>query len=150
MIHAPRELCFEVVASAGKLVERRSDTERVVEFTTARGGSEVRTLELLLLEKPNVIRYEWLEGPLDNVREAIFFDEVDERTTRLRYEGEFSLRNGIAGAVIGRIKVRPIFDRLVREHLAEAKSIAERRASRSRVYPRPASDPGPDSTKRSG
>lgn len=127
-----------MVASAGKLVERRSETEWVVEFTTDRGGSEVRTVELLFLEKPNVIRYEWLEGPLNDVREAIYFDEIDQTTTRLRYQGEFSFRGGVVGAVVGRFKVRPIFDRLVEEHLLEAKTIAERRASRSRLYPKSA------------
>lgn len=125
------------MASAGKLLERRSDTERVVEFTTDRGGSQVRTVELLSLEKPEVIRYEWLEGPLNDVREAIYFDEIDQTTTRLRYEGEFSFRGGIFGAIVGRFKIRPIFDRLVAEHLLEAKAIAERRASRSRLYPNP-------------
>lgn len=118
------------------MLERRSETERVVEFTTDHGGSQVRTVELLSLEKPEVIRYEWLEGPLNDVREAIYFDDIGETMTRLRYEGEFSFRSGILGAIVGRLKIRPIFDKLVREHLVEAKMIAERRASRSRLYPK--------------
>lgn len=138
-IRAPRELCFEVVAAAGRVLERRSDTEWVVEYLTEREGSTVRTVELLVLERPTAIFYRWLEGPLPDVTEVISFDELDPVMTRLRYQGRFSIGRGPLKAVIGRIKVKPIFDRLVREHLVEARVVAERRAARSRLYPAAAS-----------
>jgi len=135
-VHAPRELCFEVVAAAGTRVERRSDVEWVVEFVSDEGSSAVRTVELLTLERPHAIHYEWLEGPLDEVRETIFFDELDPATTRLRYVGEFSFGGGPIRDAVARLRIKPKFDRLVRDHLEEARTVAERRAARSRVYPR--------------
>ena len=41
-VQAPRELCFEVVGSAGRVIERISETERVVEFHTDYRGRAVR------------------------------------------------------------------------------------------------------------
>ena len=140
-VRAPRELCFEVVASAGRVLERRPDGGLVVGFTTQRDGATVRTVELLVLNRPTSISYRWLEGPLPDVTETIFFDELDATTTLLRYEGRFSTGRGVLSAVIGRVKIKPIFDRLVREHLLEAKSVSERRAARSRLYPAAASEP---------
>lgn len=141
-ICAPRELCFEVVASAGRVLAKRTETEWVVEFVTEREGAPVRTVELLVLDRPQAIRYSWLEGPLKDVTETIFFDEIDATRTRLRYEGRFSIGRGPLGALIGRMKIKPIFDRLVREHLLQAKVVSERRAARSRLYPPAASDIG--------
>ena len=135
-IEAPRELCFEVVAAAGKRVEKSSQTEWVVEFVTPAGDREIRTLELVRLEPPTAIHYRWLEGPLSEVEETIRFVDVNGATTKLTYSGSFSVRPGPIGWLIGRLRVRPLFDRLVSEHLQQAKSIAERRARRSRVHPR--------------
>jgi uncharacterized protein YndB with AHSA1/START domain len=64
VIDAPPELCFEVVAAAGRRLEKRSDTGWVVEFTTAAGDREFRTVELLTLDRPRSIHYRWLKGPL--------------------------------------------------------------------------------------
>ncbi|MGI8774130.1 MAG: hypothetical protein ACR2KQ_03790 [Actinomycetota bacterium] len=104
---------------------------------TEHRGRKIRTVELLRLQKPDVIRYEWLEGPLDEVREAILFQTLSPAATLVRYEGEFSFRKGVLGWVIGRLMVKPAFDRVVHEHLLGAKKIAERRAARSRLYPQP-------------
>jgi uncharacterized protein YndB with AHSA1/START domain len=70
VIDAPSELCFEVVATAGRRLEKRSDTEWVVEFVTAAGGRDVRTVELLTLDRPHAIYYRWLEGQLREVTET--------------------------------------------------------------------------------
>lgn len=63
MATAPQELCFEVVAAAGRKVEEISPTERVVEFKTTYRGREVVTLERLHQEPPALIDYEWVKGP---------------------------------------------------------------------------------------
>jgi hypothetical protein len=63
VINAPRALCFEVVAVAGRRLEKRSDDQWIVEFKTETGGRSVRTVELL--------------------DETISFTEIDEKTTRL-------------------------------------------------------------------
>ena len=136
VVDASRELCFEVVAAAGRRLEQRSETEWVVEFTTAAGDREFRTVELLILERPSAIHYRWLEGPLPDVRETIRFAALDDGRTRLAYSGTFSLGKGPLGWLIGRLRVKPTFDRLVIEHLQQAKEVAERRATRSKVHPR--------------
>ena len=136
VVDAPRELCFEVVAAAGRRLAKRSEKEWVVEFTTLADDREFRTLELLTLERPSVIRYRWLEGPLPEVRETIRFVPLDHNRTRLAYSGTFSVGRGLLGSVIGRLRVKRRFDRLVLEHLQQAKEVAERRAMRTRVHPR--------------
>ncbi len=136
VVDAPRKLCFEVVAAAGRRLEKRSEKEWVVEFRTLAGDREFRTVELLTLERPSVIHYRWLEGPLPEVHETIRFVPLDHNRTRLAYSGRFSVGKGLLGWVIGRLRVKRLFDRLVIEHLQQAKEVAERRAMRTRVHPR--------------
>lgn len=132
VVDAPRELCLEVVAAAGRRLEKHSEKEWVVEFTTLADDRQFRTVELLTIERPSVIHYRWLEGPLPEVRETIRFVPLDHNRTRLAYSGTFSVGRGLLGSVIGRRR----FDRLVLEHLQQAKEVAERRAMRTRVHPR--------------
>lgn len=136
LIDAPCELCFEVVAAAGRCLEKRSDTEWVVEFVTEAGDREVRTVELLTLDRPRSIHYRWLEGPLTEVKETMRFASADVDKTKLSYSGAFSVGRGPLGWLIGRLRVKPLFDRLVQEHLSQAKEIAEKRAARTRVHTR--------------
>ncbi|MGH2751847.1 MAG: hypothetical protein ACRDK3_13390 [Actinomycetota bacterium] len=136
VVDASRELCFEVVAAAGRRLEKRSDTEWIVEFMTQTGSSQVRTVELLTLDRPRAIHYRWLEGPLPKVEETIRFMAIDESRTRITYRGTFSLGWNPLGWVIGRLRVKPLFDRLVGEHLQQAKVVAERRATRTKVHAR--------------
>ena len=136
VVDAPRELCFEVVAAAGRRLEKHSEKEWVVEFTTLAGDREFRTVELLSLERPSVIHYRWLEGPLPEVRETIRFVPLDHNRTRLAYSGTFSVGRGLLGWAIGRLRVKRLFDRLVIEHLQQAKEVAEKRAARTRIHTR--------------
>ena len=138
VIDAPPELCFEVVAAAGRRLEKRSDTEWLVEFTTAAGGRDIKTVELLTLERPSAIHYRWVEGPLSEVTETIRFVRVDGDKTRLTYSGTFRVGWGSLGWLIGRLRVKPLYDRAVKEHLAQAKEIAEKRAARTNVHARSA------------
>ena len=136
VIAAPRELCFEVVAAAGRRLEKRSEVEWVVEFTTRAGDREVRTVELLILDRPEAIEYRWLEGPIPDVSETIGFLDRKDGTTRVDYRGNFSLGKGPIAWLIGRFRVKRLFDRLVAEHLLQAKEVAETRARRTRVHTR--------------
>ncbi|MGH2749640.1 MAG: hypothetical protein ACRDK3_02010 [Actinomycetota bacterium] len=134
VVDAPREICFEVVAAAGRRLEERSIAEWVVEFKTSAGSREFRTIELLTLERPIAIHYRWLQGPLPEVHETIRFASLGDHKTRLAYTGRFSVGRGLLGWVIGRLRVKRRFDRLVLEHLQQAKEVAERRATRTRVH----------------
>jgi hypothetical protein len=81
---------------------------------------------------------------LADVDESISFAAIDENTTRLISRGDFSIGWGPLGWVIGRLRVKPMFDRLVGEHLQQAKEIAEARAARTRVHARPSRSPKGD------
>lgn len=134
VIDAPSELCFEVVAAAGRRLEKRSETEWLVEYVTEAGDREFKTVELLTLERPTAIHYRWVEGPLPDVRETIRFTGVEGDKTKLTYIGTFSMGKGPLGWLIGRLRVKPLYDRAVKEHLAQAKEIAEKRAARTKVH----------------
>lgn len=136
VVNAAQELCFEVVAAAGRRLEERSETEWVVEYLTEAGGREIKTVELLTLERPRAIHYRWLEGPLAKVSETIRFSPANRDRTKLTYSGTFSVGKGPLGWFMGLFRVKPLFERVVREHLEQAKEIAEKRAERSRVHSR--------------
>ena len=86
VVNAPRELCFEVVA-AGRRIENRSDREWVVEFVTASGGREVRTVESPHPRPTPRDPLSVARRPLPDVNETISFATIDENTTRLAYRG---------------------------------------------------------------
>lgn len=137
VINAAPELCFEVVAAAGRRLEKRSDTEWVVEFVTEAGGRDVRTVDLLTLDGPRAIHYRWIEGPLPKVEETIRFTPVNGGRTKLTYSGMFTVGKGPVGWLIGLVRVKPLYDRVVRDHLRQAKELAEKRAARTRAHGRP-------------
>lgn len=145
---APQQLCFEVVAAAGRKVEEISPTERLVEFKTNYRGREVATLERLVLRKPARIDYEWVNGPLPFVRESIAFVPNGGGRTSIVYEGEFDVAGGLVARLIARLWIKSRFERIVLEHLEDAKRIAEQRAERSHVHRREhnAPDIGPGKT----
>lgn len=136
IIDAAPELCFEVVAAAGRRLEKRSETEWLVEYVTESGDREFKTVELLSLERPRAIHYRWIEGPLPDVHETIRFSAMGGDKTKLTYSGSFSVGKGPVGWFIGLVRVKPLFQRIVGEHLNQAKEIAEKRAERSRVHRR--------------
>lgn len=131
---APQQLCFEVIAAAGRKVEEISPSERIVEFKTNYRGREVVTFERLHLTPPERIDYEWVKGPLPDVRESIAFRSDGEKGTRITYDGVFDVSGGPLARIAARLLIKPRFEQIVLEHLEEAKQIAERRAARSRVY----------------
>ena len=134
-VSAPRELVFEVVASAGKKVAAEGDAQ-IVEYESRLGGHVFKTLERVTVERPHRIVYRWLTGPVVGVEEEILFDEIDDQTTLMSYRGNFQPPAGPLGWARGLSVVRPIFNKLVRAHLAEAKQLAEARFERSHLYPR--------------
>lgn len=138
-VDAPPELLFQVVSSAGKVMTAVSDTERVVEFETKVGDRTIVTRELVTLDPPRTVFYKWLSGPLPYVVETIEVLPAPQGS-ELRYLGEYATSKGPIRCLVGLLWVSRIFNRLVREHLEEAKRIAEARAARSRVFPRQSSE----------
>ncbi len=133
---APQGLCFEVVASAGRIVEEISATERLVEYKTDYRGREVVTIERLRLGPPSRIDYEWVKGPLPEVLESISFASENGDATSIVYEGTFDVTGGVLARLAARLWVKRSFERIVLEHLEVAKELAERRAQRSHIYRR--------------
>lgn len=130
-VQAPAELLYEVVASAGEVLEDRG-REKVVAFEAQARGKKIKTVELVTLE-PGLIKYRWMKGPLPFVEEEI---EIAPRNghSELTYTGRFATGRGLVECVVGLVWVKRVFDRVVAEHLNEAKIIAEKRASRSRLH----------------
>ncbi len=136
-VAAPRELVFQVVASAGKKVGEIAEG-RLVEFETRWRGKVIKTIEVVTLEPPTRIGYRWVEGRLDDVEEQIVFEASSQDLTVMNYSGRLGTGGGMKGLLRTVLFVRPIFNRLVKEHLRQGKQIAEKRALRSRTHPRPA------------
>lgn len=133
-VAAPRDLLFEVVASAGKTI---GSTKRgnLVEFETRVRDKVVKTVEEVVLDPPHRIGYRWIEGVLDDVEEEIRFDSIGPHESAMTYSGQFGAQQGVAGWLRSLVFVRPIFNRHVKDHLVEGKRIAEKRARRSRIHP---------------
>ena len=147
-VKAHRELLYQMVSAIGrgrlpgsstmssKLVSRDGDT-LVAEFYTKVGKSMVTTLEEVTLYPPERISYRWIKGQVKCVyEEFLLFREVDGGA-ELVHCGEFDLKIPIFGGLIGRLFVKPRFERVVLEHMEELKEAAEARAARSHVFKRP-------------
>lgn len=133
-VAAPRELVFEVVASAGKDLGENEDG-RLVEFQTEWADRVITTTEAVFLERPRRIGYRWVTGPLIGVEEEILLQETGPRSTEMTYRGRFRTPKGVVGWFRGALVVRPIFNKLVRQHLEQGKDLAEARTKKSRLYP---------------
>ncbi|MGH9197505.1 MAG: hypothetical protein ACRD1T_17405, partial [Acidimicrobiia bacterium] len=107
VVKAPPELTFQVVASAGKLVEDRG-AEKIVDFETKVGDRTVVTRERLRLHPPRLIEYEWLRGPLPHVVEEIEV-QPEDNGSRLIYRGEYATSRGIWKCAVGIVWVYRVF-----------------------------------------
>ena len=134
-VAAPRELLFEVIASAGEDVGE-IEGGRLVEFESEWRGRVFKTTEAVVYVRPERITYRWVTGPLVSVNEEILLHDVDAQTTDMSYRGNFQPPAGFLGWFRAMTVVRPIFNKLSKEHLDQGKRLAEKRALRSRRYPR--------------
>ena len=151
-MQADRRLAFEVITAFGAaqaagpgssrvLRTERDDGALLVEFHShvpaLRGGRRtVRTVERVTLHPPERVEFEDVEGPLPVLRDRFGFVEA-EGCTDFRYESTFALKGSVLGWLVGRLYVRPLLGRFMREHVEELRSAVESRASRSRTYPQP-------------
>ncbi|MDQ6693584.1 MAG: hypothetical protein M3014_04075 [Chloroflexota bacterium] len=136
---------WEIISSAGRgrlpnsknsarLVRRKSDKVLVVEFTTYSGDKSYVTLEEMTLYPPDVITYRHLSGPIPHVWEEIRLERDGKHMCVLLYRGKFRTAS-LRGLVLSPFYIKPLFDKLAREHLLEIKVAAESRAMRSLKYP---------------
>jgi hypothetical protein len=140
-IVAPRELVFEVVAApylgrtpggSGIEIVARADSLVVATHHTPVHFYTARTVEAVEFEPPTCVRFRHLTGPVPHAVEEFTLSDVDGET-ELRYGGEIGIDFFVLGRIAARYWVRPQWERVVREHLADLKQRAELRASRQRA-----------------
>lgn len=149
-LRADRTLAFEVVTAVFKkeqstgyprVLDTAPDGSMLVEFQTQvptwRGGHRVqRTVEWVTLQPPERIDFEGVEGPLRLLRDRFTFADAGG-CTDMKYESTFGIGWSVVGWLIGRLYVRSLLARFMREHVEEIRETVEARAAGSRRYPQP-------------
>jgi len=149
-IAAPRELIFEMAAAVGgtlpggpphasELISRAGDL-MVVRYSAPAPFRFVGFVEEVRLTAPTRIDYRVLEGPLDRVEEWLIFDEIAGGTT-VTYGGIVEHRLPLLGPLVARFVAVPAYRVFMKRTLVALKYAAERRAARSRRYPRTDASP---------
>ena len=149
-VAAPREMVFQILSAIGngQIPGSQGDSARVLsrdgntiiaEFHTRAGRRTFVTEEEVTLYPPERITFRHLKGPLSYVWEEITL-EARGAATVLRHRGEFSVNNWpVLGWLIGRLYVKPLFERVVSDHFNRIKEAAEGRAIRSHLFRPPSS-----------
>lgn len=147
LIESPREMVYQKVSSIGRgrlqgdsndsaKVITRSDNDIVAEFKTKVGPFTYTTVEHVTLEPPERMTFKHLKGPLHYAWEELVFNDVDGNT-ELVHNGEIIWRRlPVIGWLAGRFYTKPMFERVVREHMRQIKVTCEARATRSHVFRR--------------
>jgi hypothetical protein len=138
-IRAPRDLVFEIVAApylgkmpasmVGKIeiLDRHGDL--VVELhRTPLPLRDAITVESVAFERPERVTFRLLRGPVPYVREEFLLEERDGET-EFTYTGELGADLWALGRLYGGRIVKPVWEKVVRESLAQVKAAAEERAS---------------------
>lgn len=144
-IGAPRELVFDVIAAPylgstpSSLAEKitvleRSDAMVLAAHRTPIGGGLVATtVETVRFERPDVIHFRLLRGPVPHVIERFRLSD-DGDATLFHYEGELGTDLWGVGRLWGDLVARR-WDEAVQGSVADIKRIAEERAARRRPRP---------------
>ncbi len=137
-ISAPPETVFDVIAApylgrtpramADKLEvwERSSDMALAAHFTTT-GRTRTTTVESVRFERPNLVSFRLLRGPVPHVTETYELRDAPEGTAFV-YTGELGTDLWALGAWWGDQVARP-WERAVASSLKEIAAEAERRAA---------------------
>jgi hypothetical protein len=139
-IAAPPELVFDIVAAPylGKTPRAMSNKLRVLErgldmvlaehFTEVGGGLKTSTVEVVRFERPSLVSFRLVRGPVPVVTETFSLEPIEDGT-RFTYRGEIGADLWALGAwwasVVGRR-----WERAVAESLTSIAAEAERRAGR--------------------
>lgn len=138
-IRAPRDLVFEIVAAPylgtlpasmeGKIeiLERHGDLV-VALHRTPLPLSDAITVESVAFERPERVTFKLLRGPVPHVSEEFLLEERDGET-EFTYTGELGADLWAFGRLYGGRIVKPVWEKVVRESLAQVKAAAEDRAA---------------------
>jgi hypothetical protein len=147
-IEAPRELVFDVIAAPylgsppSSLAEKIQVLERSEQMVLAAhrtpvgGGLVATTIETIRFERPGVVHFRLLRGPVPHVIERFQLTE-DGDATLFHYEGELGADLWAVGRWWGDL-VALRWIEAVRGSVAEITQIAEERAARHRPPPKDA------------
>jgi hypothetical protein len=138
-IRAPRDLVFEIVA-APYLGKMPGSMEGKIEILERHGDMVVAlhrtplplrdaiTVESVAFERPERVTFRLLRGPVPHVSEEFLLEERDGETEFI-YTGELGADLWALGRLYGGRIVKPVWEKVVRDSLAEVKAAAEERAA---------------------
>jgi hypothetical protein len=138
-IAAPRETVFDFIASPYlgrtpraarehlQVWERGSDMVVAAHFSRL-SGYTAETVEAVRFERPDLVTFRHVRGPVPHATETFALTEVDGITT-LEYRGEIGLDFWWLGSLAARYWVVPTWERVVRESLTTTREGAEALAS---------------------
>jgi hypothetical protein len=137
-IAAPPEVVFDVIAAPylgrtpralhGKLevIERGADLVLAAHYTRVAPGLTVTTVETVRFERPHLISFRLVKGPVPHVLERFELRPSDAGTA-FEYRGELGTDLWALGVAWGSI-VAPSWERTVERSLESVRAEAERRA----------------------
>lgn len=147
-VQADRRLAFQVLTAWGAAGPDGKPTAKVLQKSGERVLCEFhtpvkaffglewvqRTVEWVTVTEPERIQFEAITAPLPVLVCLWSLDEWGECCV-FKYDATIALHGSLIGWIFGILLIRPIFKRMMREHLVELKTTIETRAARSRVFP---------------
>ncbi len=103
------------IESAPHVVLRSKDGI-VARFEGKAGPFSYHTVELVRFTDRR-LTFEHLRGPFKSSVESIEVVELEDGRSALEHRGQFVMRGGIAGWLLGGLVVRRLFERLVASHM---------------------------------
>ncbi len=146
-VHADRRLAFQVLTAWGvrgpggqprsKVVERSGDRVLCEFYTPVSGFGRSwiqRTVEWVTVVEPERIEFEAIESPFSLLLCTWSLDSWGECCV-FKYDATIAVPGSVVGWALAVLMLRPMFKRMMKQHLIELKKTIEARASRSRLYP---------------
>lgn len=96
----------------------RSGHSLVASFAGRAGAFRYRTVELVRFSDRQ-ITFEHLSGPFRSAQESFEVVSLRDGSPALEHRGQFVMRSGLFGWILGRLVIRRVFERLVEEHMAQ-------------------------------
>jgi hypothetical protein len=109
------------------VLERGSDMALAAHFTPLGRGLTVTTLETVRFERPNLVAFRLLRGPVPHMTETFELHPTDDGT-ELRYRGELGTDLWRLGSCWGALVAQP-WERAVTQSLSSIRTEAERRSA---------------------
>ena len=147
-VQADRRLAFQVLTAWGVAGPGGKPTSKVLEKTGDRVLCEFytpvsayfglkwvqRTVEWVTVTEPERIIFDAVKAPLPLMLCYWSLDEWGD-CCLFKYDATIALHGSLFGWILGILFIRPMFKRMMQQHVIELKVTIEARAARSRVFP---------------